>query len=334
MADVERLLKEMTPMKKLLTAAIFALTGCGLGAADEYRNAVPKADEVAMKVPGSTGQALENANQQALEGEKAAFYQLTRGVTYFVNGAGHQVLTLVKTITEYPVTTFNEEAGVATWGPHTEALSPNTWRLIVTKKGEKHFAYSLEAKNKNDGDDKFLKILAGEHIATGKVTGHGSFVLDMDAAQALPEHDPDALGKAAYTYSHDSLEAPLKVDAVFTQVKDKDTGRMVNATYNYVSSDKTGGSLDFQFQGDIDEAKNTQLENMVLNSRWGRDGSGRSDVKVSGGDLGIVVHTANECWDSNFASRFLRASFDASLSYGEESACGTMSSPQYSALRL
>ncbi len=321
-------------MKKLLTAAIVALTGCGLGAADEYRNAIPKTEQVAMKVPGSTGQALENANQQALEGEKAAFYELTRGVSYFVNGAGYQVLTLVKTITEYPPTTFDEEKGVAVWGPHTEALSPNTWRLTVTKKGEKEFTYSLDAKGKNEPDDAFLKILTGTHLATGKVLGSGTFVLDMDAAQKLPEHDKDARGKAAYTYSRESLDADTKVDAVFTQVLDKDSGRLVDATYKYVSSEKTGGSLEFQFQGDIDNPKTTALEHMTLNSRWNRDGSGRSDVKVTGGDLGTVEHTANECWDSNFASRFLRASFDPSLNYGEESACGKLSTASYSSLRL
>ena len=44
-------------MKKLLLAAILALTGCGLEAAGPYRNAVPSSETVQMKVPGSTGQA-------------------------------------------------------------------------------------------------------------------------------------------------------------------------------------------------------------------------------------------------------------------------------------
>lgn len=320
-------------MKKLLCAATVALTGCGLGAADEYRNAVPRSEQVAMKVPGSTGQALEST-RQALEGDKAAFYELTRGVSYFVNGTGYAVLTLVRTITEYPPTKLDEEAGVAVWGPYTEALSPNTWRLTVRKKGEKEYVYALDAKAKNDPDDAFVHILTGDHVSTGKVTGHGTFLLDMDAARTLPEHDKDAQGTAAYTYSRDSLEDTLKVDAVFTQVKDKESGRLVDATYKYTSDEKTGGSLEFQFQGDIDDSKATQLENMTLNSRWLRNGAGRSDVKVSGGDLGTVEHTANECWDSNFASRFLRASFDPSLDYGEASACGDLADARYSTLRL
>lgn len=323
-------------MKKLLIAAVTALTGCGLGAADEYRNAVPKSETVEMKVPGSTGQALEaESSGQALLGEKAVFYQLTRGVSLFVNGAGYQVLTLVRTITDYPATRLDEEKGVAVWGPHTDALSPNTWRLTVTKNGEKDFSYALEAKNKNDGDDAFLKILVGHHVSTGKVTGHGTFVLDFDAAQKLPEHDADAFGKIAYRYAHDTLDATLSVDAVFTQVKDKETGRFIDAAYKYLSNEKEGGSLEFQFQGDIDEAKNTALENMTLNSRWERTGAGRSDVKVAGGDLAAGTEaTASECWDSNFASRYLNASFDPTLNYGDESACGKLSGAQYSTLRL
>jgi len=322
-------------MKKLLLAAILALTGCGLGAADEYRQAVPKSETVQMKVPGSTGQMLENASQQALEGEKAAFYELTRGVSYFVNGAGYHVLTLVKTITEYPPTKIDEEKKVAVWGPYTEALSPNTWRLTVSKLGEKEFSYSLEAKDKNKGDEAFLKILTGTHTSTGKVTGSGEFVLDMDAAQQLPEHDKEAIGKAAYTYSHPTPDATGEVKAIFTGVKDKDTGRLINATYAYKSDEKTGGSLEFQFQGDIDEKKNTQLENLVLKSRWDRTGAGRADARVAGGDLMAGQEfTASECWDSNFASRYLNASWDSSLNYGEESACGSRSAAEYSTLRL
>ncbi len=323
-------------MKRLLLAAILALTGCGLEAADEYRQAVPRSETVEMKVPGATGQALENANQSALEGDKAVFYSLTRGISVFVNGAGYQVLTLVKTITEYPPTKIDEAKGVAIWGPHTDALSPNTWRLTVTKLGDKEFSYALEAKDKNKGDDAFLKILTGKHTSTGKVTGSGEFVLDMDAAQQLPEHDANAIGKAAYTYSHTSLDATAEVKAVFTQVKDKDTGRFIDATYAYASNEKTGGALEFQFQGDLDEKKNTQLENMVLKSRWDRTGAGRSDVRLSGGDLRAGQEfTASECWDANFASRYLNASWDPSLNYGDESACGSArSKAEYSQLRL
>ncbi|MBK7860618.1 MAG: hypothetical protein IPJ65_18865 [Archangiaceae bacterium] len=323
-------------MKNLLIAAVIALTGCGLGGADEYRNAVPKSDTVQMKVPGSTGQALETASSgQALEGDKAAFYQVTRGVSLFVNGAGYQVLTLVKTITEYPPTTLDEEKGVAVWGPYTEALSPNTWRMTVTKKADKDFTYVLEAKAKTAGDDAFLTILSGEHVSTGKVTGHGNFTLDMDKAQQLPEHDADAFGKAEYVYTHDALDDTAEVEATFTQVKDHDSGRFVNATYKYASNEQTGGKLEFQFQGDIDAAKNTALENMTLNSRWDRSGAGRSDVKVAGGDLASgQTATATECWDSSFASRYLNASFDPSLNYGSESACGNLSTAEYSTLRL
>src|SRR5262245_35581303 len=155
-------------MKKLLTAAIVALTGCGVSASDEYRNAVPKSETVQMKVPGSTGQALETESQgQALEGDKAAFYELTRGVSLMVNGGGLNVLNMIKDIVGHEPTTLDKKAGVATWGPYTDALSPNTVRLIVTKKGDDDFAYSLDAHDKNLGDDAFLVILAGEHVTTG-----------------------------------------------------------------------------------------------------------------------------------------------------------------------
>ncbi len=206
--------------------------------------------------------------------------------------------------------------------------------MTVTKTADNTFSYVLEGRSKNDPDTAFVSLLSGSHVSTGTNLGHGTFLFDMNAAATLPEHDANSVGTAQYVYSHDTLDADTDVQAQFTQVKDQTSGLLVNATYNYVSNDSTGGSLDFQFQGNIDTAT-TALEDAAIMSRWNRDGSGRSDVRVSDGDLPAgTEYTASECWDSNFASRFLDVSFQTTGNYGDVSACGNFSAAQFSQQRL
>src|SRR6185295_5178188 len=106
----------MTPLRKLLTFALVSAplfgacqpkedaatpgpTG-GQASADEYRNATPRAEAVAMVVPGSNGDGkgltVESHSQglTAMAGQTAEFYQVTRiGSTVF-NGAAVLVLGL------------------------------------------------------------------------------------------------------------------------------------------------------------------------------------------------------------------------------------------------
>src|SRR6185295_920147 len=103
---------------------------------DEYRGGVPLRETVALHVPGAadnggalTIQGGEGSVKSALVGEKAGMYVVTRLVTAVVNGGTWAVLSLVKTIVGYPATTVDRAAQTAVWGPYTDPLSPNTWRL-------------------------------------------------------------------------------------------------------------------------------------------------------------------------------------------------------------
>jgi hypothetical protein len=243
-------------VKNLLLASAFALAACDLTtASDEYRAGVPKADAVTMNVPQGTGGALTSSTgvqRQGLEGDTAQFYKMTRDVSVFVNGAGLGILNLVQDIAAYPATQI--EDGKATWGPWTDSLSPNTYRFTVTKNKESDFSYVLEGKGKNQDDSAFLVLLSGSHVVStsGKAFGHGTFLLDLDKIGQLPEHDANSQGTVQYVYSHESADVDTDVQAQFTQVWAKDSNAAVNAEYHYISNDKTGGSLDFQFQGNID----------------------------------------------------------------------------------
>lgn len=65
-------------------------------------------------------------------------------------------------------------------------------------------------------------------------------------------------------------------------------------------------------------------ETMSVHSRWMETGAGRTDVQVTGGDVGTAVDTSSECWDSNFYSVYSALSYDPSdpnVDWGAESSC-------------
>ena len=303
-------------MKPIFAAALTLLiAGCGVEKADGFRNGYPKSEAVTMKLPGSSGALSGDRTRQGLEGEKAGLYTLTRGVTYVVNGGGVAVLLLVKAIGDQTPTTVTE--GKAVWGPHTDSLSPNTYKFTVTKNGTDDYSYVLEARGKTEADSAFRVVLSGSHLVTGKDLGSGTFLLDWDKLATLPEHD-DNVGTAEYSYSRTSATAEVKIDAVFKQVLDRDSKKLLDVDYKYVANPGKGGNFEFKMVKDL--AVGAALENSSVKSRWEETGAGRSDVKVNGGNLTSEA-TFSECWDSNFASRYLVASFAPTGGWGAENAC-------------
>jgi hypothetical protein len=329
----------------LALAAPLASGACGrLDGGDEYRQGVPHHEDIAIVVPGGDAQtgALTAegvaVTQGALLGQQAELYRLTRGVTAVVNGGTIAVLALVRTITAFPPTDIGDD--VAVWGPHTEALSPNTWRLTVHRLARGQFQYLFEAKPKTAPDTAYLTILSGHHnvATTGSglrrranlpAYGSGDFDINWDNAQMLPEHD-DNVGTAHFVYSRPAAGADANIAVTFHQVMDKDTGMRIDAQYAFVQTPASGGS--FQFTLTKNEILTTAaLETLTVRSRWQQTGAGRSDVKMVGGDLAATEATVNECWDSNFASVYMTNSYgDAAKMWGAAASCdAAFPSPDY-----
>ncbi|MGV3622384.1 MAG: hypothetical protein ACO1OB_16320 [Archangium sp.] len=314
-------------MSRLFASAAFAVvvSACGLGRGSEFGDGVPQASEVALKVPGNSQALTGSSTRQGLEGETAEFYKLTRGVTQTVNAGTAAVLNLVHRVTEHRPTTTTEAS--ATWGPHTDALSPNTWKLTVTRTATSTYDYRLEGKGKTEADSAFRIVLSGTHHRTGENLGSGSFLIDWDELQLLPEHD-DHVGSLTITYARETEMADTSISAQFNQVKGGRNGARVDATYRYLSSPNQGG--EFEFQALTDVVGSAAVEDAKVKSRWLQTGDGRSDARVSGGDLAVDA-TASECWDSNFASRWFVNSWNPSENYGAEAACA-FTTAEYSTL--
>jgi hypothetical protein len=321
----------------VLGVALTTTVGCGKGDdGDTYRDGVPYHEDVTLAFPG--GSAAQQsaltadgtaATQGALLGEQAEFYRLTRGITVIVNTGTASVLGLIKTITEYPPTSVDKAADTAVWGPYTDALSPNTWRLTVNRIAQGQFHYVFAAKAKTAPDTAYVNVLVGNHNLADPMAhrrdhlpayGSGNFVLDWDAAATLPEHDKN-VGKAAFTYSRVSPTSEVDIDVAFTQVRDEDTGMLVDATYGYTAMPGNGGSFDFKLIKNM-ITTTPALETITVHSRWLETGAGRSDTQFTGGDVPATGATANECWDSNFLSVYMTNSYgDPTKMWGAETAC-------------
>ena len=223
---------------------------------------------------------------------------------------------------------------MAVWGPHTDALSPNTWKLTVTKTGDDVYSCVLEGKAKAAADAAFKAVLSGSHTVAVDAKGnrlrdfgYGELRIDWDAAQTLPEHDRTTWARRrSATRARTPGEAT--VDADFRQVQDDEAAGArawtpTTATRRpraRAASSTSASAKDI----DTDAGPQRSIEQLTIKSRWaqtrrgprGREGAGRRPVGSA---------TASECWDANFASRYLQVSCDPALGYGDGAATAAAS---------
>jgi hypothetical protein len=344
-------MKTVTSMCTLvgLLVSVVAATGCRkLDDGDEFRGGVPTRETVALHVAGAPadGAGPGAGATGALLAQKSDMYSVTRAVTGIVNGGTWAVLTLVKTIVAFPPTTVDKKAQTAVWGPHTDPLSPNTWRLTVDRLEAHKFQWLLEARPKTPADSAFMTIISGTHTADVDAQGDhvegfgsGTFTIDWDNAAKLPEHD-DNVGKTAFTYSRLLADGVVHVDVDFTGIEERNlrggpTPELFNAVYRYVETPGSGGDLRYAEDKDnFPEPGNTgsKKEHFTFHSRWLEDGTGRSDLSNAGGDLTTTAGQASECWDTNFKSVFLSQAWDPTGGWGAESACTAFPTAVYAGL--
>lgn len=316
-------------MKKLMLGAMLVVvSACGVDQGADFRKGIPKSGDVALKLPGQANQPLMSTGtrRDGLEGAQSEFYKLTREVTVFVNSGTAATLLLVEKIVRYPATSTTADS--ATWGPHTEPLSPNTWKLTVVRTAPETYSYTLEGKGKTEADSAYRVVLSGNHVNLGQNLGTGSFLIDWDKDRQLPEN-ANNFGTVTVTYARTSATATTQIDADFVQVRHGTTEPRVDAQYRYAATPGQGGAFEFQLAKDFVDTT-PALENGKIKSRWLESGAGRADTQVSGGDLASPV-TINECWDSGFLSRFQQTSYSPAQNYGAASICA-FATPEYASL--
>ena len=292
---------------RLLTvtaAALLALSGCG-------RNAnpllgVPLRGQVQLNVPATNG------GQALSVGETSAFYEITRALSLDINSHVAWVFDIVEAIVALPPT--STEGNTAVWGPsEPEGLERLSHRFTVVDNGDGTFSYALDARLKGSTDDAdFVTVFEGHATPGEDDKGTGDLTVHLGSRRALIDAPCDVVGDLQITY--DAASEPRALDIVSSGVADECRGeRPTDAHYLYTEAADASGTMDYAFRQNLhrlDEDKPLD-EVFAVRSRWLGDGAGRSDVRISEGEVpgdlaaalpnsGAVSVDVVECWDALF----------------------------------
>lgn len=309
-----------------LLGVVLAAEGCavssdsGSGEADRFREALPLQEDVKLGVPGSAdgsgtgtksvGGGLHIATEGA--GGPASSYQFTREITGAVDFTTAIILGGLWAIVNSPPSSL--EAKKAVWGPGSgNALEPAIWRFTVSEVGDKEYDYVLEGQPKSGGD--WLPVLTGHGYGKSRPEHRqGWFQFDNDNYKTLDPSKGKDEGSTKITF--DLKQLPATIDVQLRPAAAK--GALdVGVTHEAGGA----GKVHITGTGDLDDAKNTKLENIEMLSRWSSTGAGRSQWTFAGGDLPIASVTASECWGTNFARTYYKDTVDYQPTSGDETTC-------------
>src|SRR5262245_40746459 len=173
-------------MRKIGTTALVLVlaAGCVAQAGDdsEFKAAIPPENSIQVSVPGGS-QHLQapsgsqdgtsiGSHSEALLGQTADFYAVTRLTSERINGDVGFVLAVLWTIVHFPATAVS--GNTAVWGPFTPALSPVTYQLVVTKVAEGQFTYHLDGRPKASTSSAAFQAIISGHAAPSNPIGRGS----------------------------------------------------------------------------------------------------------------------------------------------------------------
>jgi len=295
-----------------VVAATLLAGGCIQPSNDVHpiANAIPTADQVAIHLP--------EAKMTRTVGQLAPYYVVTRTVTRDLNGGTAWVLILVHAIVQYPATSTSGDTAI--WGPWDGgALDPASYRLTVTALADGSYDWSLDGKSKTDPGAHFITVIAGNAVpSVPEGQGSGRFTIDFDNAELV--NPVDNAGKHGVVDIAYDLAART-LDMQISTTEDRN-GVQTPVDYHYTYGEAADGSgnMAFGFHGDTDDPGDA-AEDGVVRSRWLQTGAGRTDIKLSGGDLGNQQITGSECWDTNFRETYYEDSVNFMPTDGDPTAC-------------
>jgi hypothetical protein len=313
----------------LLIASLTAV-GCIQEKGPNIGDALPRGEDVRVKLPDSS--AYLNGDDMSGEigsvraeelGQLAEYYVVTRNITRGLNFSVGWVLLTVHVVVQYPPTTV--QGNVYTWGPHSDALDPAEWKLVVTEVAvDEHYTWQLEGRDKTTPGSPFVALITGEAFPGAEPhRGRGSFMIDFDAAeQANPVDNAGARGTVSVEYDLENRDgSQATVDMIIDTVEPDENGfdQDVHFTYHYGEYQDTSGDFSFGIHADLGEGD--LFEDAEIASKWAVTGAGRADIALTGGDLGAVSVTATECWDTSFRRVYYGDSQQWEPTEGSEADC-------------
>jgi len=313
-------------MKSIFTVVLGSLllgaflVFCGVEDID-FLEGLPDKESLKVKFPTRSGQLTSEEGTVMLkkEGETADFYLFTKRFTDVVNGGVYFLLSLAEDIAKSPG--GKRDGDTKVWGPYTPGgLDPLTYKFTLTRLSSGKWSYKLETHGKDS--EEFKVIMSGEHTRGTKYRrGTGNLMVDFTTLKSM---DPSKVEEGKIEAVYNTETPPYTLDVKFIDFVGRDSKSPVNSTYKYSVTD--GGEGEFSYDAVSDMDNKGKEENLKVLSRWKSDGAGRSDARVTGGDVqeqGINELDISECWDTNYKSIYYE-SFVNNQSYekyGDPSKC-------------
>jgi hypothetical protein len=318
-------------MKWLAVAAVtLVATACGQKdlSADTVRAAIPLADDLRITAPdptsptglwqGARGPAMVAApGAQAVAGTSplaVASWNLATAV----NGGVYWTLAPIAWFTRMaPSARCDPDA--CTWGPGSEAVELNVWKLVVAKKGDA-FEYSLFGAPKSTGGTAFVTVLHGKAWpGAQRNRGTGGFEVDFESAWGGLDHPGNEVRQdfGSLTVSYD-LRAELLLLATFYNARnanepglDPANPNRVNAAYAFGAS-AAGGDLQVGWRT---LPAGVTERTVALQTRWLAGSGGRADLVAT---TGSATTSTSECWGG---PPLWTMTYDSANAFGLESSC-------------
>jgi hypothetical protein len=303
-------------MKRYATSALLAV-GCS-SPVDQFRGAAPASATVALNIPagaGATTASTKDGVAPDVLGQRATFFEITRGVTAVVNGGVGATLLVLEAITDTEPTTLT--ADHATWGPHNGALDLLTWRFDVSKTGSIDYSYVLSAKPRAAADTEYKAIIAGQAHVISRVVGSGDFRFDFTALASLG----GSKAQGAIDVHYDNTGSPRVVDVAFKGFDDGNGSYTPDdALYHYSENGDHSGNFSFVTKADVDHDPLRVQETVAIKSAWLATGQGDAHAGATGGSLAADA-TLEECWGTSFQRTYFTDSWNPSETEGDPASC-------------
>ncbi len=325
-----------TMLMTLCFSTLLPMAGCGLeddiSSGKAFLEAFPAEDTLIIETNGLDSQSSGiKAMSQALVGERADLHDLSFYVAHQINHQAQQIFRTVWFITRFAPTVAVEEDGIlgegkdafaynarAAWGPFRDDEGKNlefilqVWRGLDPTDGRRVFAFFAAGRPLGGGEGDWVPFLYGGAKPfdgqAGEILRHGLVEVDCDALRQLDPNE-DNVGQVTYAYIRG---ADYRVVAAVGEGiwADQNQDKVTDTTYFYGHTREDYTVLEFDTQADIETSQGPAPESLHIVTGWLKNGTGRSDAQVEGGDLGTASAQLTECWGIDLQQTYFHLRLD------------------------
>jgi hypothetical protein len=264
---------------------------------DEFRGVLPD-DRLLLDTSGMS-RSMRGA------GEPSDHAIETLDTANGINELLGDVLGTIEEVTSFPASWERNER-MALWGPWTDGGIDG--RLWVRQDRRGNYDWAFEFRFEGEGEEAWQAPIAGQIGAGSDDTrSSGGFLIDVPVFDRFGDN-VGATGAVALEYT---IDAETATGSIALDDFAEESGDTVgDGLMAYTTTAAEGGSIDFVAVADLADPPNGTEETMAVRSRWIADGSGRSDVVITGGEVGVLRFYETDCWDASLSTVFYENSYD------------------------